>query len=164
MNSRGEPDDRKSDRAPSSAPRHGDDDRELSLEEAAAHYQVSKRTLLRALSFGELDAHKARGIRGQEWRVTPTALTRAGYVPREQPTDVDEVRCAGCRRLREQLAVQRRRNSDLANRLGHALLTAGRLRAQLLAAGIQPDSRFLAAPETIYLDQRARETLEGTND
>ncbi len=81
MNSPCEPDERGADRAPSSAPRP-DDDREMSLDDAAAQYRVSKRTLLRALSFGELDAHKARGIRGQEWRVTPSALTRAGYVLR----------------------------------------------------------------------------------
>ncbi len=124
-----------------------DPDRALSLEEAAALFKVSKRTLLRALSFGELDAHKARGIRGQEWRVTQSALTQAGYAPREDAEDEDQVRCADCRRLREQLAVERARNADLDNRLGHALLIAGRLRGQLLEAGMEPDPRFTPPPE-----------------
>ncbi len=163
MNSSSEFDDQGADSTLSSAPRPDDDDRELSLDDAAAQYCVSKRTLLRALSFGELDAHKARGIRGQEWRVTPSALTQAGYVPRT-PSDKSEVGCADCRRLREQLAVERARNSDLDNLLGHTLLTAGRLRGQLLAAGIEPDPRFPPTPETLSLDHAARDTVEGAND
>ncbi len=147
----------------SATPPPDNDDCEMSLDEAAASYRVSKRTLLRALSFGELEAHKARGIRGQEWRVTPTALTRAGYVRRE-PTDVDEVGCANCRRLREQLTAERTRNSELDNRLGPALLTAGRLRGQLHAAGIEPDPLFSLPPETIHLHPPARETLGRTSD
>lgn len=145
-----------------SADRHHD--RPLSLDEAADAYRVSKRTLLRALSFGELDAHKVRGVRGHEWRVMPSALVRAGYAPRDQTDDVNELPCGDCRRLREQLAVERARNADLDNRLGHALLTAGRLRGQLLAASIQPDPRFPPAPDTIYLDAPKDERAVVRND
>lgn len=137
--------------------------RALSLDEAAASYHVSKRTLLRALSFGDIDGFKVRGVRGKEWRVTTSALTQAGYAARGE-SDAGKAGCAHCRKLREQLAVELTRNSELDNRLGHALMTAGRLRGELIAAGIQPDTSFQQASDTIYLDPPAQETLDRTHD
>ncbi len=121
----------------------------LSLAEAADCYQASKRTLLRALTFGELDGFKVRGIRGSEWRVTPAAMARAGYSLRARDRDDDRQETdPETRRLREQLAVERARSAALDSRLGHALMTVGRLRAQLLEAGIEPDPHW--SPELAY--------------
>ncbi len=46
--------------------------------------------------------------------------------------------------LTEALAAERARADDLDQRLGYALLTAGRLRGQLRQHGLTPDVRFLA--------------------
>ncbi len=117
----------------------------LSLGEAADFYQVSKRALLRALTLGEIEGFKVRGIRGSEWRVTPGAMAQAGYSLRDddrRQTDRET------RRLQEQLAAERARSAALDSQLGHALLTAGRLRGQLLDAGIEPDPRW--SPKHAY--------------
>jgi hypothetical protein len=82
----------------------------LSLGEAADCYQASKRTLLRALTFGELEGFKVRGIRGSEWRVTPAAMARAGYSLRTRDDDRQQID-PETRRLQQQLAAEQARSA-----------------------------------------------------
>lgn len=57
-------------------------DDHLSLQDAAKLYEVPYRTLGNRVRYGEIDAHKARGRWGYEWRVSPQALEAFGYQPR----------------------------------------------------------------------------------
>ncbi len=113
----------------------------LSLNEAAAAFNVPKRTLLRALTLGELHGVKVRGLRGWEWRVTSRELADAGLSARVSVAGTEAgTTCPDCRRLGEQLTAERARSAQLDSHLGYALLANGRLRAQLVQAGIEPDT------------------------
>ncbi len=114
---------------------------ELTLAEAAQHFNVSLGTLRRLVAAGGIAAHKVNGVRGREWRVTSSTLRDAGYVRRvTDRTDADSG--SEVRRLTEALMAERARNADLDGRLGYALLTVGRLRGRLRDVGIDPDQLF----------------------
>ena len=53
-----------------------------SLSEAVERYEVSS-TLAFRLRVGEIPGRKVRGPRNQAWRVEPSDLEAAGYLPRE---------------------------------------------------------------------------------
>ncbi len=114
---------------------------ELSPAEAVAAFHLSQATLRRLLAAGSLPAWKVNGVRGREWRIPASALEGAGYT-RRAATDPEVVPQSEARRLRETLAAERARASQLDGQLGYALLTIGRLRGRLRAAGIDPDELF----------------------
>ena len=116
---------------------------DLTLSEAAQLYDVSLRTLRQLVALGEVQAHKVSGVRGKEWRVSPSILEAAGYGPRVVDlTRTEDPSQSEVRRLTQALAAERARNSELDGRLGYALLTVGRLRGRLRDAGIDPDGLF----------------------
>ena len=118
-------------------------DPDLTLSEAAQLYDVSLRTLRQLVALGEVQAHKVSGVRGKEWRVSPSILEAAGYGPRVVDlTQAEDPSKSEVRRLTQALAAERARNSELDGRLGYALLTVGRLRGRLRDAGIDPDRLF----------------------
>lgn len=115
---------------------------ELSLAEAAHRYGLSLRMLSQRVRFGEIPAFKVRGVRGREWRVRPRELEQLGLVavPGRQAADEPADReMALLRRhvqtLESKLAAERHRAALLDQRLGHALLECGRLRAALTRQG-----------------------------
>ncbi len=116
-------------------------DLDLSLQEAARLYAVSVRTLTNRVRWGQMDAYKARGARGLEWRVSRQALETSGYQPRVEQDRDDQERDSRMLSLERELAEARRvaaaerRRADEADRLlGHAMMECGRLRAALTAA------------------------------
>ncbi len=114
----------------------------LSLQEAAALFDVSLRALRRRVTLGEVAAHKANGVRGREWRVSIAALEQAGYALRtSEPTEVEGAQLE-VRRLTDALVAERARSARLDSELGYALLTIGRLRGRLKEAGIDPNESF----------------------
>lgn len=115
---------------------------DLSLQQAAALYDVTPRALRRRVTLGEVAAHKAQGLRGREWRVSAAALQQAGYVPRTVDLAESEDTQSTVRRLTEALVAERSRSARLDGELGYALLTIGRLRRRLQDAGIDPDQLF----------------------
>jgi hypothetical protein len=69
---------------------------DLSLQDAAALYDVTLGALRRRVTLGEVAAYKGQGVRGREWRVTASALTQAGYRLRAtQPGSTDMVGMVG---------------------------------------------------------------------
>ncbi len=114
---------------------------DLSLQEAARLYVVSVRTLTNRVRWGQLDAYKAHGARGLEWRVSRHALETSGYQPRVEQDRGDEERDARMMSLERELAearrvaaAERRRADEADRRLGQVMLECGRLRAALAAA------------------------------
>ncbi len=115
----------------------------LALSEAAQLYDVSLRSLRRLITLGGIPAHKIKGARGQEWRVTAATLDAAGYAPRLiDLTQAEDPNSSEVRRLTQALVAAQARNAELDGRLGYALLTVGRLRGRLRDAGINPDELF----------------------
>ncbi len=115
-----------------------DFDADLSLREAAHRYRVSLRTLSQRVRVGEIPAHKVRGLRGPEWRLSPRDLEQAGLVAAAEPPVAHEAMDPEIALLRQhvqalesKLAAQRHRAALLDQRLGHTLLECGRLRAAL---------------------------------
>lgn len=109
----------------------------LSLQEAAARYEVSLRTLGNRVRVGEIYAYKVRGPWGDEWRVTPAALEAFGYQPRTRSV-ADAAADPQVLQLQRELdgarraaAVERNRAEEADRRLGEALMECGRLRALL---------------------------------
>ncbi len=123
-------------------PDRDSDANELTLTEAASLYTVSCATLRRLVTAGLLAAYKVNGVRGQEWRVSASAIEQAGYARRT--IDPSEVEGPGreLQRLTAALVAERARNSRLDGQLGFALLTIGRLRGRLQEAGIDPNELF----------------------
>jgi len=117
-------------------------EQELSPAEAVAVFTLSEATLRRLLAAGSIPARKVNGRRGREWRIPASALEEAGYTRRATATEPEQVAHPEARRLREALASERARASQLDCQLGYALLTIGRLRGRLRAAGIDPDELF----------------------
>jgi hypothetical protein len=117
---------------------------ELSPAEAVAAYDLSEATLRRRLAAGTIAARKVHGVRGREWRIAASELARAGYSrrPITASSDTDAVPKSEAHRLQEALACERARAAALDSQLGYALLTVGRLRGRLRAAGIDPDELF----------------------
>ncbi len=111
----------------------------LTLAEAATAFSVSVATLRRLISADLLPAQRITGNRGSEWRVTTSALERAGYARRTIDLTEDQ---SEVRRLSEALRTERARAAHLDSELGYALLTIGRLRGRLREAGIDPDDLF----------------------
>lgn len=113
---------------------------DLSLREASRLYDVELATLRNLVRRGRVDAYKARGPWGREWRVTTSSLEAQGYPPR--PAGVaageDEERVARLERelaaARRTAAAERKRADETDGRLGAALLESGRLRAALAVA------------------------------
>ncbi len=126
---------------------------DLSLQEAAQLYDVSLRTLGNRVRWGEIDAYKARGPWGQEWRVTRKALESFGYRRREAPEPTSDPRTAELERelaaARRAAAAERNRADEADRRLGAALLEVGRLRAALAAALVVPSPRTLDLTERL---------------
>lgn len=110
------------------------DDELMTVEEAAAAYDVSALTLRRRAQYGEIEgAVKVRGRRGQEWRVPPASLDLLGYARREQGgQDLGDL-LVTVRRLSETLASAHRENARLNRELGGAVAQAAQLRAELEA-------------------------------
>lgn len=120
----------------------GPDERQdalLTLREAATAYSVSVATLRRLISAELVSAERVSGVRGREWRVTPSTLERAGYVRRTVDLTKDQ---SEVRRLAEALRTEQARATHLDSELGYALLTIGRLRGRLREAGIDHDDLF----------------------
>ena len=115
---------------------------EVSPAAALAVYRISQATLRRLLATGDLAARKVDGARGRGWRILVAALERAGYVRRPLTTHEEPDPQAEVRRLRKALAMERAQASQRDGQLGYALLTIGRLRGRLCAAGINPDELF----------------------
>ena len=114
---------------------------EVSPAAALAVYRISQATLRRLLATGDLAARKVDGARGRGWRILVAALER-GYVRRSPTTYEEPDPQAEVRRLRKALAMERAQASQRDGQLGYALLTIGRLRGRLRAAGINPDELF----------------------
>jgi excisionase family DNA binding protein len=121
---------------------------DLSLQEAAELYEVPYKTLGLRVRYGEIEAYKARGPWGREWRVSREALEAFGYRPREvrEPGAADQPDDLRAQRLEKELAAakraaaaERNRASAADQRLGEALLECGRLRAALRAVGASPE-------------------------
>lgn len=120
-------------------PAYAQDD-ELTLAEAARLFEVSVGTLRRLIGADALPAHRVSGVRGREWRVSTSTLEQSGYARRTTIDLTDEG--SELRRLSEALRFERNKVAQLDNELGYALLTIGRLRAKLQAAGIDPDDEM----------------------
>ncbi len=109
----------------------------LSLQEAAARYEVSLRTLGNRVRVGEIDAYKVRGAWGDEWRVSASALEAFGYQRRAKSATgaaADPQVLQLQRELdgaRRAAAAERNRADEADRRLGEALMECGRLRALL---------------------------------
>lgn len=128
------------------------DDEVLSVEEAAAAYDVSALTLRRRAQYGEIDgAVKVRGRRGQEWRVPRTALESLGYVPKEQPAPDVATLLAAVRKLSESVAAVQEENSRLNAELGGAVAEAARLRSEAAAVRMLRELK----PRAEVIDLRA---------
>ena len=118
-----------------------DEPLDLSLQEAAALYDVSLATLRKRVRWGEILAYKARGPWGNEWRVTRRALEAFGYEPRPQ-TPVEDLspdqRVTSLERelatIRRVVALEKRRADQADQELGHLMLEMGRLRSALSRA------------------------------
>lgn len=112
---------------------------DFSLREASRLYAVELTTLQGLVRRGRIDAFKARGPWGREWRVTRMALEAMGYVPRpgcesagvtgERVTRLEKELAAA----RRNAAAERRRAEEADRRLEEALMESGRLRAELAA-------------------------------
>jgi hypothetical protein len=114
---------------------------DLSLQEAAALYDVSLATLRKRVRSGQILAYKARGPWGHEWRVTRRALEAFGYQPRPSvPADelsTDE-RVVSLERelaaIRRVVSLEKQRADQADRELGHLMLEMGRLRTALSRA------------------------------
>ncbi len=116
---------------------------EMSTFEAVAAFNLSRATLRRLLAAGSLPARKVNGVRGREWRIPASALEEAGYTRRPVVTEPEGVvPRSEVRRLHAALNATRARAAELDGQLGYALLTIGRLRGRLRAAGIDPNELF----------------------
>ena len=143
---------------------------EVSPAEALAVHRISHATLRRLLATGDLAARKVDGAsgrgrgRGRGWRILVAALERAGYVRRPLTTHEEPDPQAEVRRLRKALAMERAQASQRDGQLGYALLTIGRLRGRLFAAGINPDelvgADLAAASEVAASRQSLPEGIE----
>lgn len=121
-----------------SAPRDALED--FSLREASRLYTVELTTLQNLVRRGRIDAYKARGPWGREWRVTRTALEAMGYFTRpvcesagglgERVAQLEKELVAA----RRTAAAERSRAEEADRRLGEALMESGRLRAALAVA------------------------------
>ena len=131
------------------------DDELLTVDEAAAVYDVSPLTLRRRAQYGEVEgAVKVRGRRGPEWRMPAASLVALGYVARVQERDDLSDLSSSVRKLTDALADAHRENSRLNRELGGAVAAAAALRRQLDAEqqlrGLYPrqgDLRYEAAAE-----------------
>ncbi len=131
-----------------------DPDLELSLAEAAHRYGVSLRTLSQRVRVGQIPAHKVRGLRGLEWRVSLRDLEQFGLIATADAPLAHETLDPEIGLLRQhvhtlesKLAAERHRAALLDQRLGHALLECGRLRAALTRqAGTSDDDLRQAVP------------------
>lgn len=102
----------------------------LTLDEAAAAYDVSPLTLRRA-QYGEIEgAVKIRGRRGPEWRVAAASVEALGY-RRAEAADLSSADIlVVVRRLTETLSEALKENARLNRELGGAVAEAARLRAE----------------------------------
>ena len=108
------------------------DDELLTVDEAAAAYDVSPLTLRRRAQYGEIEgAVKVRGRRGQEWRIPPQTLESLGYVRKDAGGDEQRDIVVVVRRLAESLAEAHTENARLNRELGGAVAEAAALRRQL---------------------------------
>ena len=114
---------------------------DLSLQEAAALYDVSLATLRKRVRAGQIIGYKTHGPWGKEWRVTPRALERFGYQPRPatRPEDLSpDQQVASLERqlaaIRRVVALEKRRADQADQELGHLMLEMGRLRTALARA------------------------------
>lgn len=127
--------------APADGPPAGHESADLSLQEAARLYEVPLRTLGNRVRWGEIDAYKARGPWGYEWRVSTQALEAFGYQRRRVPDGTSEgapdPRVVELERelaaARRSVAAERHKAEEADRRLGAARLESGRLRATLAA-------------------------------
>lgn len=115
---------------------------DLSLRDAARHYEVSVATLRRQVRSGQVPAYKVRGPWGQEWRVSHQAVGASGYAVRPVEPDPEDPHVATLRRelgvLRRVVAVERNRADQADRELGQAMLECGRLRSALARAHTEP--------------------------
>ncbi len=121
-----------------SQPHELDPNVEISLAEAAHRYGVSLRTLSQRVRLGQIPACKVRGVRGREWRVLPRDLEQFGLVAvcdrlvADAPADDEGVLLRRhVQTLESRLAAEQHRAAPLDQRLGHAMMECGRLRAAL---------------------------------
>ena len=113
---------------------------DLSLQEAAALYDVSVGTLRNRARWGRLPAYKVRGRWGHEWRVSERALAASGLRRRRDRPGVDDGvgQVADLERqltaVRRSLVTERSRGDQANRELGQLMLECGRLRAALARA------------------------------
>ncbi len=144
----------------------------LTVEQAAIAYRLSKRTVRRRLTTGEIEAVKVSTVNGEAWRIKPPQLAP------EQPTapprpdvaaGLDLIRIADVERLlapvvaeRDRLLVERDELRQQVANLGETRLTdareqsaeIGRLRGLLEAA--QQSTMVAPQPQPTQSKHRRR--------
>ena len=131
----------------------------FSLREASRLYGVELATLRNMVRRARIDAYKARGPWGREWRVTRATLEAMGYGPRAacRSASEDDKQFAHLERelraARRTAAAERSRADEVDRRLGEALMESGRLRAALLAVVEQVGRDELPAVDMVDLDE-----------
>ena len=108
------------------------DDGLLTVEQAAAAYDVSPVTLRKRAQRGDIEgAVKIRGRRGREWRVPAAALEAMGWQRREKTEATLDTLIRSAEKIATSLAEVQRDNARLHRELTAALTEAARLEAVL---------------------------------
>ncbi len=107
-------------------------------QEAAVKHRVTA-----AEGIGGHGSRRDREDSGGAERSSEPEPGRAGRRRWREETGVGDLH-QQVQRLTQALEAERARADDLDQRLGYALLTAGRLRGQLRQHGLEPDARFPA--------------------